>query len=192
MRDSDVRDFLHKKTLKKYHIDPDSWVLDEFGICQGEARVDIAVINGELLGFEIKSAKDTLERLPRQEALYSQVFDRMTIVVDEKKIEDTLRLIPNWWGVMVASGKSNQLNTIKLLRRAKKNKTINARSLVELLWKDEVIGILKEYNAHKGLSSKPRSAAWDKMTTLFSLDELREMVRATIKIRENWRTRHQE
>jgi hypothetical protein len=49
-------------------------MLDEFGLEHGEVRVDVAVINGELHGYEIKSERDTLERLPRQVKAYSAVL----------------------------------------------------------------------------------------------------------------------
>lgn len=187
MNDADIRKFLHRKNLKKYHRDPDSRVLDEFGVCQGEARVDIAVINGEILGYEIKSAKDTLDRLPKQEIIYSKVFDKMTIVVDEKKTETTLKMIPSWWGVMVAFAQNESLLCVEKIRGAQKNDNVNARALVELLWKKEALDILRVHNCHRGFSGKTRAFIWDKLTDTFDLNELQRFVRAAIKSRDNWR-----
>lgn len=69
MRDRDVRQALHRKVLKEHHGDADTLVLDELGLRHGTCRVDIAVVNGYLHGYEIKSDSDTLERLPARSPL---------------------------------------------------------------------------------------------------------------------------
>jgi hypothetical protein len=56
VRDRDVREALHRKVLKEHHGDADTLVLDELGLRHGTCRVDIAVVNGYLHGYEIKSA----------------------------------------------------------------------------------------------------------------------------------------
>lgn len=55
MRDIDVRNALRRKVLKKHEGEADTRVLDELGLRHGVARIDIAVVNGWLHGFEIKS-----------------------------------------------------------------------------------------------------------------------------------------
>ncbi|WP_283807951.1 DUF2130 domain-containing protein [Bradyrhizobium macuxiense] len=59
-RDRDVRQALHRKVLKERHGDADTLVLDELGLRHGTCRVDIAVVNGYLHDYEIKSDADTL------------------------------------------------------------------------------------------------------------------------------------
>ena len=66
--------------------DPQTLIVEELGIRQGAARVDVAVVNGSLHGYEIKSARDTLERLPKQSELYSSVFDTITLVTAENHL----------------------------------------------------------------------------------------------------------
>ena len=78
----------------------DTLIVHELGLCQAEARVDIAAVNGLLVGWEIKTRQDRLSRLPRQEAVYSRVFDRMWLVADERHIAPALDMIPPWWGVI--------------------------------------------------------------------------------------------
>ena len=66
MRDIDVRQAV-KSYLKALHEDdPATRIVEEMGIWAGSVRIDIAVINGELSGFELKSDSDTLQRLPLQ------------------------------------------------------------------------------------------------------------------------------
>lgn len=51
-------------------LDADTLVVDELDLC-GLTRVDVAVVNGHLSGFEIKGSTDSLRRLPGQVAVYS-------------------------------------------------------------------------------------------------------------------------
>lgn len=93
MKDQDVRFAVHHKLLKESHLDPDCLVVDEFSISLGASRADIAVINGVIHGYELKSEYDSLERLPLQIKHYSSVMDKVTLVVAEKHLEGALKLI---------------------------------------------------------------------------------------------------
>jgi len=63
MNDAGIRRNLHCKKLRRHHVDPDTLVVDELGLKHGKCRADIAVINGHLMGYEIKSDDDSLRRL---------------------------------------------------------------------------------------------------------------------------------
>ncbi len=89
MRDRDVRMALHHKVLMDHHEDSNTLVLDELGLRHGICRVDIAVVNSYLHGYEIKSDADTLERLPSQISVYSAVLDRVTLVVGKTHISQS-------------------------------------------------------------------------------------------------------
>lgn len=62
--DYDIRVSL-KETLANEHKGTDTIIVDELPICWGDARIDLAVINGRINGYEIKSDRDTLDRLVR-------------------------------------------------------------------------------------------------------------------------------
>ena len=64
MRDRDVRQALLAHLAELHAGDPDTRIVEEMGVWCGTARIDVAVVNGELCGFELKSERDTLERLP--------------------------------------------------------------------------------------------------------------------------------
>ena len=55
MRDRDVRCAVMAYLDRLHAGDADTRVVQEMGIWSGSVRVDIAVINGELHGFELKS-----------------------------------------------------------------------------------------------------------------------------------------
>src|ERR1700761_2097597 len=80
MRDIDVRRALLTE-MDRIHPDrSDTLVVEELGICQGVARVDLAVVNGTVHGYEIKSERDTLARLKAQADIYSKALEFVTIV----------------------------------------------------------------------------------------------------------------
>lgn len=55
----------------------------------------MAVISSDIQGFEIKSDRDTLVRLPSQLEIYSKTPQRLTIVCSKRYIERVLSLIPD-------------------------------------------------------------------------------------------------
>ena len=185
IRDRDIRTSLRNQ-LKSHHDIGDTLLIDELGLCQGSARVDIAVVNGTLGGYEIKSESDTLYRLPNQVRVYSQIFDYVTIVASRLHVEKIGTLIPEWWGITEVVSENGQLN-FDVIRRAHTNPSVDPYSLAQLLWRDEVATILMDLGFTKGFSGKPRHLLWKKLIESQTLDDLRMCVRQTLKLREGWR-----
>lgn len=186
VRDRDIRSATRAQALREHIEDPDTLVIDELGLLHGEARVDIAVVNGELHGFELKSAADTLERLPRQILAYGSVLDRVTLVLAENHYAHAMKLVPAWWGIKLAAMQRDAI-TLSDHRRAQPNEQVDARSLAMLLWRDEALAELAARENSRRLQTCPRRALYDRLVAALSLDELRECVRSTLKRRRGWR-----
>jgi hypothetical protein len=180
VRDADIRCSLRADVEKKHGDDPGTRIIDELGLRQGLVRVDLAVVNGVLKGYEIKSLADTLRRLPGQVAVYSQVLDFATIVLAETHRKEASALIPKWWEVIVALQRPDGI-FLEVVRQGAMNKRVNKRALVELIWHEGALAMLRERDAHRGLSRKPRALAWDRLCECYSLDEVREAVRRRLK-----------
>lgn len=187
MRDIDVRLALHDKVLHEHRKDSDTRVLDELGVRHGVSRVDVAVVNGYLHGYEIKSDSDTLQRLPNQVAIYNEVFDHVTLVVGAKHAEKAASIIPDWWGIRVATEGKRGGISFKVSRKPKKNPGINPIALAELLWRDEVVQELQILGESGPILRKPRATLYQYLAEVMELDELRTVVRQRLKARENWR-----
>lgn len=185
-RDIDIRNKLHNEFKTKYLREPNTIIVDELGLCQGDARIDIAIVNGHLHGFEIKSESDTLERLPSQIKIYSRVMDKVTIVTGENHVEKVSNLVPDWWGIKVVIHNKNSFN-FKSIKRPKQNKNVDPFALVQLLWKEEALGILEHFALDKGVRSKSRVEMWERLVNNLSIDELKYHVRETLKSRKGWR-----
>lgn len=184
LKDKDIRVTLISE-IAKLNQNNDYRLVEELVVCDGDARVDIAVINGKLCGYEIKSDRDTLERLSRQIDAYNKTFDYITIVVGEKYKENIIHEIPSWWGIQVALKDTNKV-LIKSIRPAIINDEVDARSVIELLWKDEILKLLKSKGI-KGLSNKNRRKLRDIAMEAIPPNEIIEYTREALKVRKGWR-----
>jgi hypothetical protein len=192
MRDIDVRKALGRQVLKEHNSDPNTLVVHELGILGGASRVDIAVVNGLLHGIEIKSDKDTLERLDRQADAYNRVFDKVTIVCGPKHIDSVTMQVPDWWGVKLAVPGPRGGIEFSQQRFPKQNREVIPSSLVSLLWRDEALSILELYGADKGVRSKSKAIIYDRLADVVPLGELRHLTRCRLKAREGWRSAPQQ
>lgn len=187
VRDRDVRQALHRKVLGEHHGDPDTLVLDELGLRHGACRVDVAVVNGEVHGFEIKSDADTLERLPAQVALYGAVLDKATLVVGERHLAAALAQLPAWWGVRVAAAGPRGAVHFRTERQPRRNQHLDPVAVAELLWRPEVVDLLRDLGTSEPVLRKPRAVLYRHLAEAVELDELRRLTRLRLKARERWR-----
>lgn len=163
--------------------DANTIIVEEMGIWAGTVRIDVAVINGELHGVELKSARDTLVRLPEQQKLFSEVFDRVTLVVARNHILKALPKIPEWWGVVEAQTTSSGNVELVKYRTAALNPAIVPVQIARLLWRDEAIDVLTRYGLERGFRSKPAEVLFQRLASSLTIDQLRDEVRETLKRR---------
>lgn len=187
LKDGDVRLALKKKVLHEHMRDPDTLVVDELGLLEGQSRIDIAVVNGKLVGYEIKSERDTLDRLPRQQAIYSAIFDKITLVVAESHMAAAVALVPEWWGVKCAASDPEGDIVFSLHRTPKANPSVDPRALVQLLWSNEMADLLEKIGAARGVRGKPRAALQERLVQVMNPEELGAAVRSALKGRAGWR-----
>lgn len=143
MKDPAIRSVLRRTELLKY-TPPYSKIVEEMRLPVAGARIDIAVINGALHGYEIKGASDTLQRLPNQIKAYSLVFDYLTIVTEEKYCKKILGMIPDWVGVAICSDKENDVE-ISSIRQSALNENKDGFYVAKILWKEELMQILESH-----------------------------------------------
>jgi len=189
MHDLFIRDAFHRATLRKYHEDKNSLVLDEFGINHGAIRADIAVINGMLHGYEIKGDFDNLDRLPAQIEAYSAIFDKVTLVVSEKHLAASQKIIPNWWGVTLVKLRKSGKPHFVLVRNAYSNKSINKLFLAKLLWRSEALELLESLSPDTTFHKMDRETLYSQIVTRVSRTYLRKFVLLKLKKRKAWRDR---
>ncbi|PFJ85176.1 MULTISPECIES: sce7726 family protein [Bacillaceae] len=186
LKDYHVREELFKYLEEQYVNCSDTIIINELGICQGQSRVDVAVVNGIMHGYEIKSESDTLERLPRQIEYYNKVFDRVTIVVAVDYLEHVKKMVPKWWGIISVRNRHGEIK-LKKLRQGRANKKIDPFAVSQFLWKDEALEILKEKGLQRGYLSKPKRVILEHLAETIEINELKDLVNLQLKQREGWR-----
>lgn len=185
LTDFDIRLKLIEK-IKKENKGKEYRVVEEFVICDGLARTDVALVNGILHGYEIKSDFDSLDRLPNQIICYDSTFDKNTIVVGEKFADKIQKHVPQHWGIEVAYINRFGNITIKRLRTPKSNKNVNVGSLLDLLWNPEIKAYLKEHKI-KGYSKMDKAGLKGLVEEFIPLKNVKEYTKHTLKTRTGWR-----
>ncbi|HFD1717823.1 TPA: sce7726 family protein [Enterococcus faecium] len=185
LTDFDIRQALIQK-LNMENTGNDYKIIEEFVICDGEARADIATVNGIMKGFEIKSDVDSLVRLTKQIEKYDATFDKCTIVVGKKYKEKIEEKVPEHWGIIFAY--RNRLGGVSLknIRSASFNKNVTERALLDLIWSNEIKSFLKK-NEIRGYSNKNKFQLVELIEKNFSLPAVKSFARETLKNRQDWR-----
>jgi hypothetical protein len=187
MRDLDIRLALLTHLHRLHAGDPETLVVEEVGVLQGQSRVDLAVVNGRIHGYEIKSQRDTLSRLTGQLRDYGCVFDEVTVVIGLKHLTGVLSELPSWCGIILAHWVEGQV-TLEPFREARQNLHRDAYSLAQLLWRDEAVEVLERHGCLSGVKSKPRTALWKRLADSLALEDLAVEVRDALKARKSkWR-----
>lgn len=157
----------------------------ELHVSMGEGRIDVAAVNGRLVGYEIKSAADSFARLPRQIDVYGRVVDEAVLVVERRRPDALLERIPWWWGLWSARSDGEGC-TLEVVRAPAANPTPQALATAQLLWRDEALALLREHRSVNGLARANRWRLWTLITDVVPLPELQRYVRAALRARPGW------
>ncbi len=187
MNDIHIRKTLIRILSKKYSKSKGTVIIEELGLGHGSTRIDLAVVNGYLHGFEFKSDKDNLERLPHQAETYNKVFDKITLIVGYRHAFEAIKIVPDWWGIKIAEKKTNDEVKFITARREKKNLSQDKLFLAKLLWKEEAINLLNEFGLRKGLRSKTRKSIYNTLIDVADIVTIQNKVRERLVNRTNWR-----
>jgi hypothetical protein len=167
--------------------DSDTLLLEEVGLLHGAYRADVVALGQALSAYEIKSEADTLARLSHQVRAYNAVFDNVSIVLTASHLAGALEIVPEWWGVILASNRNGETSLMSL-RDPEVNPAPDAHALASLLWKDEALGILAEADHTSEAMKGTKRAAYEALSASFTWQELRQKVTDTLRVRTDWLT----
>lgn len=145
--DACIRAPLISWLLAQHPDDGSTELIQEFKMPRPSARIDMALVNGELAGFEIKSDADTLTRLQVQIPAFSRFFDRVSLVTTKKHLAGVRRRVPVWWGIILHLGGDD----FRVARKSRRNPQVDVESLLHSLSVKEIIDL-----AHRGGLSTPK------------------------------------
>jgi hypothetical protein len=187
MTDQLVRSAFHQSILQWAHCCEDTFVVDELGLKNGSFRADIAVLNGKIVGYEIKTENDTLSRLPSQAQAYSQIFNEAFLIVAEKHIQRAMEIVPEWWGVYLIKTENDDSIRFECIRESQKNIHLDSFSIAQLLWKEEAMQVAKEQLHYNFKVKTTKKELYDVISSSYEPDNLGEIVINYLKKRETWR-----
>jgi hypothetical protein len=182
LRDPHIRGPLDQWIRAQHSSCAETEILHELKMPRPSARIDIAVINGELCGFEIKSDVDSLTRLSRQGRAFSAVFDRVAIVTTSRHISAAINEIPSWWGVLRVEV-IGQKTSFFPEREPGENPSPDGRALLHMLSRRELVELLQQIEPREGLRAARRDALVDAIASDLPASVVREEVRMKLKER---------
>lgn len=100
-------------------------------------RADLCKINGESIAFEIKTDLDTLERLDRQIAEYSKVFEKIYVICSKKRSKEIERALPDNVGIYTYKGTRVGNYTFEIMRSAETINDLDSSKQLSMLTKKE-------------------------------------------------------
>lgn len=188
MKELDVRRLLYQTEIKKVLTsNPKSRVVDELELLRGLVRVDVAVIGDIMHGYEIKSASDNLERLPVQQEHYGKVFEKMTLVADERHVDHAVKIVPKCWGLIAVGMRDGQPYADEIWP-ARHNGELDPLAIAQLLWREEALELM-DYFDLKGYRSQPRKILWQALSKSLSVEQLKAFVCFKLRTRKGWKKR---
>ncbi len=131
-------------------------IMEEFVLCR-KCRADAVMFAPErgIIGFEIKSDRDSLERLEHQIRDYSRFCDYNYLVTGAKYIDKAAEVLPEFWGIYCIQEDCGRL-TISLQREAVLSPKVRLQNQLKFLWRVELIDIMKRHKI-RGYSSRNKS-----------------------------------
>jgi hypothetical protein len=182
-----IRTVLRSRYLRHYRGRGDVLVIDELGLAHAQSRIDLAVFNGHLHGYEIKSANDTLDRLPRQLAFYCDTLQKLTFVVAARHLEAASVIAPYWCGLIeVVEGPRGGV-TFATRQRATVNPNLDPFMLAHLLWRPEAQQLLRLRGASSSDLNAPRKHLCRILADEVPVRELAPAIKAAMASRTGWR-----
>lgn len=109
-------------------------IINEVPFFKGNRRADLVIIQGNyLIGFEIKSELDSLNKLNTQVDDYIKIFDKVYIVIAEKfKNHLEIRNLPKSVGILVKK------QTLQSKKEARQIKKFKKNDLLSILWRRDL------------------------------------------------------
>ena len=185
--EKNIRSALLNRYLHYHSSRNDTLILCELGLAHARCRVDVAMINGCINGYEIKSARDNLDRLPTQLDIYRKSLQKLTLVVATKHLSSATALAPKWCGILeVLEGPRGGIS-FRIVQHARINPEVDPFMLAHLLWRGEVHTALIELGAKERTLKGSRKDLYRLLVEEISLKELSELIKRFIVKRQGWR-----
>lgn len=178
---------LRQKYLRRSQARADTLVLDELSLLHARGRVDLAVIGQRIDGYEIKSARDSLARLPHQLDIYRRSLHTLTLVVAPRHLPAVVDTVPEWCGVLRVTLGPRGAYWFRSLRRPRRNPDLDPFFLAHLLWRAEAQAALAELGASDRDLRGARKDLYRQLSETMSVSDLTALIKRSMVRRRAWR-----
>lgn len=138
----EIKAMVLNRLLGEGKISSSSLIFNEMSLARKARRIDLGYLSDqEMVAIEVKSERDTLNRLPGQLEVYLRYFDRVILVVAPKFIKPVLAAVSptvEIWEVVD--------NAVRTVRRGRKVNDIRKEFYLDLMTKREVGFLAKKLN----------------------------------------------
>ncbi|MDC4753649.1 sce7726 family protein [Acinetobacter baumannii] len=185
----DIRTALRNWVYKKFELKQNDILINELGFWNKDPestvdcsfRADLALANGRLVGFEIKSQKDSLKRWTSQMIAYNNVFDEIWLCSHGKHLHRALDITDKHIGVLAV----DDSGSITVVRYAAENRKLNFYDLSGLLWKEELLAFASLNNIIEVKSRMTKNEIRDILSKCSNLNKLKPYVLQKLKERKS-------
>lgn len=179
LREQDVKialiDWLYKKGMLS-----DATIINEMVVANWSRRADLAIANGHLQAFEIKSDFDSLKRLDGQIEIFNSRFEKVTIVCAPKFTCEVSKRVSSNIGVVEYQADSHGVR-FKIIQKGRVCSRLNKLIYLSFLLKSELKSLLNHYGVP--FSYKQSRESLECLASKLSLGDIRGFVIASIKDR---------
>lgn len=137
----------------------------------GARRADLILVNGSMSAFEVKSDRDSIDRLPEQLYEYMQAIPRVNVVTSEKHIKAVTEIVPAGVGIILLT-RDFHLREIRPAKHVTKN--IRPAAILDLLRIDEAGEVLKALSIP--YPEVPNTEIRNTLQDLFTLIPINELL----------------
>ena len=146
-----------------------------------DSRIDLFMINGtRFIGYEIKGSQDNPKRLIKQIERFRKYLNKLVIIIEPKHSKIVEEIVPDFCGIIEVFKFGNQWE-VMTTRKAKIINEQDPKNLVRVLWKSEMVDILKSHQAH--VSGANKTVLCNMILNKYSLKELKIIIRESFKLR---------
>ncbi|RRO01531.1 sce7726 family protein [Pectobacterium aquaticum] len=179
LREQDIKiafiDWLFKKGL----LD-DAAIINEMVVANWSRRADLAVANGHLQAFEIKSDFDSLKRLDGQLETFTSRFEKVTVVCAPKFTYEVTKKVTPDVGVIEYLNDNKGIR-FKIIQRGRISPITNKKVYISFLLKKELQLLLTEN--YKNYFSESSRNSLEHLAEKIPLSKIRCFVLNAIKKR---------
>ncbi len=157
LNDRLIRDALIEFFIQKYTAR--TQIIEELHVANGRAKADVVTIFDEPHCYEIKSDLDRIERISEQQPFYEKVFRYNSVVTTRKHFEKAKQILPEEWGIFLASISEENKVVVRKIRRAKLNHNFDKATALLTLWKSEMMELEPQDWQHLKKMSREKIAS---------------------------------